>query len=85
MASIVSLEKSIVSLLCLFSLPAFKIVSLLFALQHTVNVPGRGEKKSGGWVGRGASVTSDPSYRPREALRDSHHIPGGPRMVAPRT
>lgn len=58
------------SLLYLFSLPAFKILSWLFALQ-IVNVPGRGEKKSGRWVGRVASLTSEPSYQPREALRES--------------
>lgn len=66
------------------SLLAFKILSLLLDFQHE-----RDEKKSERWIGRDASVTSDPkisqSYRLREALRDSHHIPGSPRVVATRT
>ena len=72
LASIVSFENPVTSGLCLFLsacffffLPAFKIVSLLFALQHTVNVPRRGEKKSGRWVGRPASMILDPSYKPK--------------------
>lgn len=88
LTSIVPLEKSVVSLLHLFSLLAFKSLSLLFALQHKVNFPERDEKKSERYVGRDASVPQiqrSPSYRPRETPRDSRHIPGSPRVVATRT